>query len=213
MIWSEANALHNPFLRGGSFRTDLQIDCTKSEPDELHLSGSAIVLVFPNQAWIEAASSSSTIRALFLDRPKTKDLSPLANLPLFNLTVSYPSHVKDWGFLERFPSLLRLSLHNTLSITSLESVGKLRGLEVFQLSGGYSKCLRLPSLVPLACCENLRVIDLANVRCADPSLRPLLSLSALRRFDCPLYWPADEVQALLCYNTALHSNFMEKLKR
>jgi hypothetical protein len=138
-------------------------------------------------------------------------LSAVSKLPLVNLTVSYPSHVKNWTFLQQMHSLLRLSLHNTLSIQDLEPVRSLVGLEVLQVSGGYSKWLELPSLAPLASCSKLFVIDLAAVRCADTSLRPLFGLTALRRFDCPLSWPKAEVEALFEHNKAIHSDFRSRV--
>ena len=203
--------MHNPFIRNGHFRDDLAFDCTGRNPDASAFRGSAIALTFPTQAWVEAASNVGTITALFIDRPKTKDLSAVSKLPLTNFTVSYPSHVRDWTFLERIPSLLRLSLHNTLSLADLEPVRGLVALEGFQLSGGYSNWLTLPSLAPLAACSRLAVIDLAAVRCVDSSLRPLFGLAALRRFDCPLSWPRTEVEALLKHNKAIHSEFSARV--
>lgn len=210
MTREEANALHNPFIRSGHFRADVQIDCTECDPDPSLLNNSAVALIFPSQAWIDVAASVPTITALFIDRPKAKDLNSLANLSLINLTVSYPSRVKDWTFLQRIPSLLRLSLHNTLSLPDLEAVRSLPCLEVFQLSGGYSSSLRLPSLSPLADCRRLTAIDLVAIRCTDWSLKPLFGLSALRRFDCPLWWPSTELHAFLAHNKVLQCNVTER---
>ena len=160
MTRAEGNAMHNPFIRNGRFfsrsarfRHELAFDCTGRDPDPAVFRSSAVALVFPTQAWVEAASSVGNITAIFLDRPKAKDLSAVSKLPLTNFTVSYPSYVKDWAFLQCMPSLLRLSLHNTLPLPDLEPVRGLHALEVFQLSGGYGRCLTLPSLAPLANCS------------------------------------------------------------
>jgi hypothetical protein len=209
MTSAEANALHNPFLHKGRFRAELQLNCAEHAPNLSLLRGTAIALTFPNQAWVDLVSSARSVTALFLDRPKAKDLSAIANLPLTNLTMSYPSHVKDWSFLRRLPTLIRLSLHNTLSLQDLELVRALSSLEVLQLSGGYSKPLRLPSLAPLADSRHLTAILLAAVHCTDWSLRPLFHLSSLRRFDCPLWWPSGEIRALTEHNKELNCNVNE----
>jgi hypothetical protein len=207
MTRADANALYNPFIRNGAFRHDRTFDCTGRDPDSSALRGHAVALTFPTQAWVEAASYAGSITALFIDRPKATDLSPVSKLPLTNFTVSYPSRIKDWAFLQGMHSLARLSLHNTLSLSHLEPVRGLVALEVLQLSGGYSKWLELPSLAPLASCSRLAVIDLAATRCVDPSLRPLFGLTSLRRFDCPLSWPRAEVEALFEHNKAILSDF------
>src|SRR6185369_894890 len=119
---SEANALHNPFLSKGRFRSELQIDCSKTKPDASALKRATVALVFPSQDWINAISSAGSTRALFLDRPKAKDLGPIADLPLVHLSLSYPSYVKNRSFIERLTTLVRLSLHNTLSLGSLDYV-------------------------------------------------------------------------------------------
>jgi hypothetical protein len=209
MTAPEANQLHNPFLRNGKIWPEIRIDCTSFDPDLSLLSGETIMLTFPTQKWIELVARAKSVTSLFVDRPKAKDLNPLGALNLKNFTVSYPSHVKDWSFLQKFSSLLRLALHNTLSIQDLEIVGGLKQLEVFQLSGGYSKVLRLPSLVPLAGLKNLKVIGFAGVRFKNWSLSPLFNSPELRRFDCPLWWPKEEISALARQNTKLCSNYFE----
>src|SRR5437868_6407124 len=52
MTYAESNAMHNPFIRKGQFRTDLQIDCTNRDPDPSLFHNPAIALTFPNQAWV-----------------------------------------------------------------------------------------------------------------------------------------------------------------
>jgi hypothetical protein len=210
MTAQEANELHNPFIRNGKILWETQIVCTSFGPDLSLLNGEVVMLTFPNQEWINLAAKAQSVTSLFIDRPKAKDLSPLSDLNLKNFTTSYPSHVKNWSFLQKFSSLVRLALHETLSIQDLESIRNLTKLEVFQLSGGFSKVLRLPSLAPLAELKNLKVIDLAAVRFKDWSLSPLFNLPELRRFDCPLWWPKEELSALARQNPKLSSNALEK---
>jgi hypothetical protein len=206
MTTREARELHNPFIRDDKLCRETQVNCKSFSPDLSLLKREAVMLTFPNQEWIDLVSKVQSITSLFLDRPRAPNLSPLTSLNLKNLTTSYPSHVKDWSFLEKFSSLLRLSLHNTLSIQDLEPIRDLVKLEVIQLSGGYSKALRLLSLAPLANLKNLKVIDLAAVRFSDWSLSPLFQLSDLRRFDCPLNYPKEELSALKSHNPKLESN-------
>jgi len=206
MTFNEANALHNPFIEGGRFSHELQVNCKDQKPDVALLQGASVSLVFPSQEWINLVADIETITALFIDRPSAKDMNPIANMNLYHLSMSYPTPVKDWSFIRNLTSLQRLSLHNTLSIHSIEEVETLSLLEVFQLSGGYSKSLRLPSLRPLAECRRLVAILLAAVRFTDYSLQPLMNLPSLRRFDCPAWWPANELQSLLTHSKAISSN-------
>lgn len=210
MTSAEANSLHNPFLWNGKLRRDLQIFCDEQPPDRSRLVGNAVILTFPTQDWVDLVSSDSSITALFLDRPKANDLSGIANLTLSNLTISYPKPNTDWSFLGNLPSLIRLSLQNTIAIQDIDWVRSLSALEVFQLSGGYSKALQLLSLAPLADAHHLTAILLASIRCTDWSLRTLFNLASLRRFDCPLWWPQDEVRALAEYNKHLKCNVIEE---
>jgi hypothetical protein len=209
MTSAEANALHNPFITDGRFRHELQVDCKGQKPDVALLQRASVSLAFPNQEWINLAAQVGTISALFIDRPSAKDLSPISEMNLFHLSLSYPSRVKDWRFVRNLASLKRLSLHNTLSIQDIEEVGALSHLEVFQLSGGYSKSLQLPSLWPLAKCRPLVAVLLAAVRFTDYSLQPLLSLPSLQRFDCPMWWPANELQSLCAHNKVIGSNAIQ----
>ena len=211
MTTREANALHNPFLSAaGQFRIELQIDCTAHKPDRALFGGPFVALAFPDQSWIDLASEVHTITALFVDRPRAKDLSRIANLPLQNFTASYPARATDWSFLERLSALTRLSVHNTASFDGLAAVATLEQLEVFQLSGGYSSVLRLPSLAPLGACRRLVAILLAAVRCTDWGLEPIRRLPFLRRFDCPLWWPRAEIEALINHRDGVTSNVTEQ---
>jgi hypothetical protein len=174
------------------------------------LSGKeAIVLTFANQDWVDLAGSASTITAIFLDRPKARDLRPIGNLRLYNLTLSYPSYVREWGFLSLLSdTLLRLTLDNTLSLGSLDLLSELRVLEALRLSGGYSKDAKLPSLEALGELTNLKIIDLAAVRFANSDLSALWRLPHLARFDCPFYFPRGQVEKLKAHFSSLESNVL-----
>ena len=210
MTWNEANALHNPFIRDGLFTAEVSIDCSAQRPDLSLLNGHEISLWRPKQDWIDLLKDASHVRALFIAQPRARSLHAVASLNLFNLSLSYPSFVKDWSFLTGMQSLIRLALHNTLSMHDLEPVRTLSGLEVLQVSGGMSKNLQLPSLEPLAELKRLRVISLASVRFEDWSLFPLFGLPALERFDSPLYCPSDQFEMLRRYNPRVASNLCEQ---
>ena len=206
MTDDDARTLHNPFISQGVFRRELAIQCPDHDPDVTLLQGPDVALTFPNQAWIDILPAARHLRSVFVDRPRAKDLSPVASLNLMNLTMSYSSHVKEWSFLRQLKQLKRLSLHNTLSLVDLEVASELRDLEIFELSGGYSKPLRLPSLLPLGRLVKLKAILMGAVRLANWSLVPIYELKDLRRFNCPTYWPKQEIAGLLRANPLVVSN-------
>lgn len=202
--------MHNPFLENGLFRPIVRIDCKSHKPDPSLLSASEVALSFPNQAWIDMLGEAEHLRALDIKAPRAQKLHPLAKLNLFHLTLSYPSFVKDWSFLQSMHSLLRLALDNTLSLRSLDPVGHLSQLEVIRLSGGFSKVLHLPALTPLADLKHLRALLLASVHFTDWTLFPLFGLTGLRRFESPLSCPQEHFQMLLRYNPSVASNLLDK---
>lgn len=205
MTREQAYALHNPF-RSGS-HSEHSVLCRSQKPDpSLLLGQQSVRLVFPNQEWIDLTAGSAQITSIFVDRPKARDLSPLSSLSLINFSVSYPSNVKDWTFLSSFSSLLRLVLANTLSIRDLDPLRKLLNLEVLMVSGGYSKTLKLPSLSPLSDLMRLKVVALAAIRFECWDVGCLLKLPELCLFDCPLYWPKEEVVKLARHKPQLISN-------
>lgn len=197
MTDDDALTLHNAFMSQGTFRRDLAIHCPDHDPDMGLLQGPDVALTFPNQAWIDIIPSAQHLRSIYVDRPRARDLSPVASLSLINLTMSYPSHVKEWSFLRQLKQLKRLSLHNTLSLVDLEVTSELRDLGIFELDGGYSKPLCLPSLHPLGRLIKLKAILMAAVKFSDWSLVPIYGLKELRRFNCPKYWPKQEIAGLL----------------
>lgn len=211
MTREQAYLLHNPFdFRTKSKISKFSILCRSQKPDlPLLQEKEHIVLIFPNQAWIDLAAEATWIKTIFIDRPSACDLSPLISLKLCNLSVSYPTRVKNWNFLSHFSVLLRLALHNTLSIQDLEPLRSLTRLEVLELSGGYSSVLRLPSLAPISSLLRLKVISLASVRFKSWDLDCLLGLPDLCIFDCPLWWPKEEIAKLTDHNPKLISNWFE----
>jgi len=208
MTREQAYALHNPFRIGNG--SEHSVFCRSQKADSSLLLGrQSVRLVFPNQEWIDLVAESPQITSLFVDRPRARDLSPLSSLRLFNFSVSYPSYVKNWSFLSSFSSLVRLVLANTLSILDLEPLREFLNLEVLMVSGGYSKTLKLPSLSPLSDLIRLKVIALAAVRFECWDLDCLLKLPELCLFDCPQYWPKDEVMKLARSKPQLISNAIE----
>src|SRR5882672_7215183 len=115
MTREQAVALHNPFPFGARY----EIFCNSQLPDIRLLHGrEGVWLVHPNQQWIDLVAQAPTIKAVWVDKPRVRklDLSPLSELGLYNFSTSYPSHIRDWSFLSKIPSLKRVVLHNTLSL-------------------------------------------------------------------------------------------------
>jgi hypothetical protein len=207
MTNDEARTLHNPFVADGHFRSELQIDCSIHSPESTRIHGPAVALYSASSQWIQLLSQMKGVTAVFVDRPRTDDLSHLAELPLLTFSVSYPSRVNNWSFLQRLDKLKRLSLHNTLTLGSLEPIQAMNNLEVLEVSGGYSTDLRLPSLEPVSHLKRLKTILLASVQFTDWTLTPLLNLPALERFNCPLKWPKDQLNLVAQQRPALEGNW------
>jgi hypothetical protein len=211
MTREQAYLLHNPFdFKKRSKISEFSVLCRSEKPDLSLLRGKKhVVLIFPNQDWINLAAEATWIKAIYVDRSSARDLSPLTSLDLFNFSASYPSRVKDWSFLSKFSDLTRLVLENTLSIQDLEAIQSMAKLEVLYLSGGYSSVLKLPSLFPLACLTRIKIISLASVRFNSWDLSCLLKLPDLCVFDCPLWCPSEEIEKLKHHNPNLISNWLE----
>ena len=171
--------------------------CRKEQArSELIPSGDSLHLVFPNQAWIDFIASRDQLRDLWIDRPSAKSLDSIARLHLQHLSITYPSHVRDWRFLSKMCGLRYLKLANVSSLPSLEHIAELVHLEVLILAGTYSRNLKIPSLEPLSRLANLRVVLFASVQLRDWSLASLHDKPRLEYFSCPSACPKTELQTL-----------------
>jgi hypothetical protein len=211
MTHKDGLALLNPFAKGEVFASDLRILCRGQVPSDAAINDrSELILTFPNQPWIDFIGAKTGVRALFLDRPRARDFAPVANLPLYNFSTSYPSYVRDWSFLGSMAgSMRRLVLHNTLSLPDLCVLSELKNLEVLILSGGYSTDARFDSVAPLTGLKKLRVIHFASVRFRDPSLAPLDRLPSLSRLDGP-QWMTSEIRSLRARIPHLQSQIFDQ---
>lgn len=208
MTREQALSLHDPFRNDDLFR----IQCKSEQPNlSLLRDQESVRLIFPNQDWIDLVAQTPSIKAVYVDRPRARNLNlkPLTSLKLYHFSTSYPSGVKDWSFLAEIPTLRKLALHNTLSIRGLEPLEKLTELEVLILSGGYSSVLHLSSLSVLINLKKLKAIFLAALRFESWNLDPVLGLPDLVCFDAPLYWPKEEIEKLARRRPKVTSNLFD----
>src|SRR5205085_616398 len=123
-----------------------------------------VYLVSPGADWIAKISESKELRSLAIKTPRTSDLGPLGKLPLVQFDISYPTRIKEWGFLSQFTRLRRLVVDNATTFTDLSYLEDMQTVEFLGVAGGYSKPLRADSVQPLGAMASLRAVFLANIR-------------------------------------------------
>jgi len=62
---------------------------------------------------------------------------------------------------------------------------------------------RINSLAPLSKLTGLKYLNIANLRAADKSLKPLHGLNKLERLRAATWWPPAEIEALKRINPRL----------
>jgi hypothetical protein len=190
----QAVAILNPFHSGDE---SLKVKCRglRAQQD-LIPPGESLWLIFPNQAWIDLAAERDCVRDLWIDKPSAKSLDSISALPLRHLSITYPSHVREWHFLSKLRDLRYLRLANVTSLTSLDPVTEMVHLQVLILAGTYSRDIKIPSLKPLSRLTELRVVIFASFRPEVWSLAPLHGMQRLEHFSCPSRCPKTELQEL-----------------
>jgi hypothetical protein len=186
MTREESLALHNPFVKNGIFRPPFSIDCRTTTASTFLLTGrEAIHLEHPTMEWIETAAAHTKLRALALTSPVVAHLAPLSDLRLYNLTVFRGNRIQDWSAAGAIPSLKRLSIHFTTSLTDLSVMEPLRRLEVLTLGGDLYRTMKPKSLLPLTKLRRLRVLVLELIRSKGLDFSALRALPRLERLVHP----------------------------
>src|SRR5204863_8767527 len=108
---ADALNLHNAFRLGWKWNAPHAFSCEETPTDYL-LGLDRVYLVSPSAAWIAKISESKKLRSLAIKTPRTSDLGPLGKLPLIQFDISYPTRIKEWGFLSQFTRLRRLLVDN-----------------------------------------------------------------------------------------------------
>src|SRR3954470_24230834 len=116
MTIEEALSLHNAFRSGGKWHAPHAFSCKEGPADGL-LDLDKVYLVSPTADWITKISESKKLRSLAMKTPRASDLGPLGKLALVQFEVSYPTRIKDWGFLSQFSQLRRLVVENTTTFS------------------------------------------------------------------------------------------------
>jgi len=191
----DALGLHNAFRPGDKWNPAHAFSC-KEPPTDYLLGLDKVYLVSPSADWIAKISESKELTSLAIKTPRTTDLGPLGKLPLIQFDISYPSRIKEWGFLSLFTRLRRLVVDSATTFTDLSYLEDMQTVEFLAVGGGYSKPLRADSLQPLGAMTSLRAVWLANIRLEDWDLSPLCRLKHLELLYTPKWCPAEEIAAL-----------------
>jgi len=148
-------------------------------------------------AELEHVGRIATLERLELAGPTSRDLRALRGLSQLRiLNVSVAARLESLDGIEKLTQLQVVGIWRTPKLRSIDALAALHELRIVFLAGGMYRPMRIPSLQPLSGLDRLVKLSLSSVRVTGHSLRPLLTLNALRRLDLPLHFPLEEFAML-----------------
>ncbi|MGE3466429.1 MAG: hypothetical protein AB7J13_05800 [Pyrinomonadaceae bacterium] len=146
-----------------------------------------------NEDSLEIIAQCPTIKRLYIDGLKAKDLMALARLPALEvLSLESNSKVTDLNPLESQYGLKGLGVVSFRNLHSIEKISELRELRSLALSGSMWTRMTIDMLEPLSELTHLEDLDLSNLKVKDDSLRALGGLKQLRNLNVANFYPLEE---------------------
>ena len=171
-----------------------------------------------HQDLFDAATQIEGLEALSTGSGRLKTIESIANCKtLKSLVIIGCPSVTGMVFLKLLPNLRMLVIENVKKAQDLRFISSIITLEDFSICGSLWTIQKVNDLWPLTELRNLQVLRLYSTRLLKDGLLPLHHLKSLVKFECSLYYTADEFKALrdalplLKYGTPI--DFPESLSR
>src|SRR6185312_15053424 len=180
---------------------DARFVATRGEPRSLERLREArgleaIATWSTSEPLVRQLPNVARLRALWLRDIKTSDLAPVGLCrALEHLVILFAPRLVDLSFLGSLPALRTLNIMQAKRV-DLETFPELPGLTKLTWIGSFSSAHVVPSLAPLSRLRSLMELNLAKLRAADGSLRPLSTLTNLKDLALPNYFAVEEFAKL-----------------
>lgn len=133
------------------------------------------------------------------------DLEPFAQFSgLKSLSIDWAPKVTDVSPVGTLKSLQELFLRDLPVVRDLAPIRGLSELKALSISGGVWKALRIETLSWISSLEELRTLELFNVKVADDDITVLAQLPRLESLSLANRWPIEQFAVLAAkFGTAL----------
>jgi hypothetical protein len=150
-----------------------------------------------HQDLFDAATQIEGLEALSTGSGRLKTIESAANCKtLKSLVITSCPSVTGLVFLKQLPNLKMLAIENVREAQELNFVRSIISLEDFSICGSLWTIQKVYDLWPLTELQNLQVLRLYSTRVLKDGLLPLHQLKKLVKFECSLYYSAEDFKAL-----------------
>ena len=142
---------------------------------------------------LETICNCAALESLYIDNIKTGDVSALRRLTDIRvLGLERGSKLTSLADLTELKSLQGLGLTHFKNVHDLGPLGRMTGLLALAVAGSVWTTMRVASLQPLQALDALEFLHLTNIKPDDGSLKPLGTLTSLKKLEIANFYPTSE---------------------
>ncbi|WP_423998125.1 hypothetical protein [Maribacter sp. IgM3_T14_3] len=150
-----------------------------------------------NQKTFEAVCEMPNLEGIWIKWSGIKNIDKIVKLKsLKHFHLGSSSQIESIARLADMNSLITLELEHIKKINGFEPISKCLKLEGLAIEGSMWSTQEIKNLKPIEKLKNLKYLSLMNTKVLDASLKPLLQLKQLKRFDSSLNIPSQEITNL-----------------
>ena len=169
--------------------------------DGKEVSAKSLEPIVGNYAYVQSTNDKTLptilsrlqVEALWLYEVRGSDISLIRNLTrLKHLRIEWAIKINDLEPIRSLINLETLFLSDTPKIPSLDPIASLTKLDHVTFQGGVWNRNTIQSLQPIASLQNLKQLELANLKVLDGSLHPLRPCMALKKLEISNQFSVEE---------------------
>lgn len=150
-----------------------------------------------NQKTFDAVCEMPNLEGIWIKWSGIKNIDKIVKLKsLRHFHLGSSSQIESIACLADIDSLITLELEHVKKINEFKPISKCLKLEGLAIEGSMWSTQEIKNLKPIENLKNLKYLSLMNTKVLDASLKPLLKLKQLKRFDASLDFPSQEISNL-----------------
>ena len=150
-----------------------------------------------NQKTFDTVCKMPNLEGIWIKWSSIKTIERMVKIKsLKHFHLGSSSQIESITCLADMNSLITLELEHIKKINEFEPISKCLKLEGLAIEGSMWSTQEIKNLKPIEKLKNLKYLSLMNTKVLDASLKPLLKLEELKRFDSSLNLPSQEITSL-----------------